>query len=54
MGSGNRFYFGRNGGFGFGIYTSRFPFAYTISINFALWCVSYGFGRAYDATGRPA
>lgn len=54
MGSGDRFTFGRNQGFGFGVYFMRFPFDYTFSITFALWYVSYGFGRAYDDTGRPA
>ena len=48
MGSGDRFSFGRADGFGIGIYVSRFPFSVTIGMQFAVWNLTLGFGRAYD------
>lgn len=48
MGSGDRLQFGRAGSFGIGLSVSRFPFAVTAHLQFALWYVSFGIGKGYD------
>ena len=48
MGSGSRFKVYRSGGFGLGLFVAAFPFALTISIDFAIWHVQIGFGKGYD------
>lgn len=50
MGSGSRINLIRlmRGSIGFGIGIDRFPFRYTISINFLFWCLEIGIGKAYD------
>lgn len=49
MGSGERLSFEQSGGFGFGIFIARFPFALTIGVAFLFWTLTIGLGRAYDA-----
>jgi hypothetical protein len=49
MGSGDRFqFFVMRDTFGIGIFISQFPFKLTIELNFAIWGIQLGFGKAYD------
>ncbi len=48
MGSGDKFTYGYAASFGFGFSMSKFPFAVTLMIQFLVWYISIGFGKAYD------
>lgn len=48
MGSGNRFQLHRGESFGLGFYVARFPFAFTLGVQVAVWSISIGLGKGYD------